>query len=303
MGSKHRSHVIAMFMALALGIAAAPGACVENIVVAGQVVARLTARGDFASAVQRAARVDQRITQAISVENVGQPRMSVRAVGGVPTIFVGNTMLLGVHEEDAARYGMSPEQVAAQWSANLARQFPRAEPCIRMGKAAAADELARAQARTAAAADVSVPARDWAIVAVVLKHLAHGRVLSEPLLEQELPRLVARVCDDIVRHATVARERRGLAAPPHAPGKCPQAGGCPACLAARRAALGIERGEETAADEEPGEVPAVAARRIEAGLRLLRSVDDERYLRDRVMVAWTIVRVVRKEYGLDREAG
>lgn len=297
MGSKHRSHVITVFMAIALACAAAaPGACAENIIVAGQVVARITARGEFASAAQRAARIDQRITQAISVENVGQPRMSVRPGAGVPTIFVGNTMLMRVYEEDAARYGLSPEQVAAQWSANLVRQFPLAEPCIRMGRASAADELSRAQARTAAAADVSVPPQDWAIVAVVLEHLAHGRAQSAPVFEQEQAGLVAQVCGDIARHAALAQERRALVTPPHAPGRCPQAGGCPACLAARRAALGIDAdGEERAGASQ--EVPSVAARRIEAGLRLMRSVDDERYLRDRVMVAWTIVKVVRKECG------
>ena len=299
MGSKHRSHVITAFIALVLAAAgASPGACAENIVVAGQVVARITARGDCASAAQRAARIDQRITQAISVENVGQPRMSVRGSAGVPAIFVGNTMLMRVSEEDAARYGLSPEQVAAQWSANLARQFPLAEPCIRMGRASAADELARAQARTAAAADVSVPPHDWAIMAVVLDHLAHARALSAPMFEQEQARLVAQVCGDIARHAALAQERRALATPPHAPGRCPQAGGCPACLAARRAALGMGvqgQGDERADDRR--EVPTVAARRIEAGLRLMHTVDDERYLRDRVMVALTVVRVVRKECG------
>lgn len=283
--------VIATLAAIALVVMpVAEGACVQEIVVANKVVARIVAPGEFGSVSRRAAKIDQRIAQAISVEDVGSPKMSVRQASGVPTIFIGKTMLMRVYPEDAKRYNVSPAQIAKQWAGNLARQFPLAEPCIHMGKGAAASELARAQARAAAAANVKVPPQDWAIVAVVLDHIARSRVLAAPVFERELPAITKRIHEDIKQNAENLRQGKPLPTPPHAPGTCPQPGGCPACRSAKAAAVG-----GSPSSDEGISVPPVVERRIEGGLKLMRIVNDQRYRRDRAMVAWTIVKAARKQ--------
>lgn len=277
------------------------GAEIEAIIVANKAVARISSPGEFGSVSQRAGRIDQRITQAISVEDVGSPAMTVRTKPGPPAVLIGDTLLLRVYAGDADRYGCAPRQLAHQWATNFERQFPLAEPCIHMDNPMAASELNRANARAAASANVQVPPADWAIVAVVLEDFARGRVMADPVFERELPELVARVYGEIVRHEDNVAGGYGGPQPPHAPGVCPEPGGCPACRAARKAAVAPPHelgdkdgahGENAGAERPP--VPRRVARRIIGGLRLMRTVDAARYHRDRVMVALTIVKATRK---------
>jgi len=296
-GNITRYHIIAALLTAVLLILPQVGSdCAQDIVLAGKVVVRISAPGPFGSVVQRAAKIDQRVTQAISVEDVGDPSMYITTVGGHPGVFIGKTMLVKVYSGDAAYHGVSKWRLARTWKGNFAKYFPMAEPCTRLSKDAASGELARAQARTAASAKVTIPPQDWAIVAVTLDHLARARPLVQSLFEQELPDRVQQIYDDIAQSIINAQQGRALPKPPHYPGTCPQLGGCPACQAAKHAAVARQTLEVggIAAEEGVLPVPKRVRRRIESGLKLLRSVDHDRYQRDRVMVASTLVKEARK---------
>jgi len=293
--SRIAASIIAPVVLVLLPVAGmAANADAEAIIVAGKVVARISSPGQFDSVYQRAAKIDKRITQAISVEDVGDPNMYIAEVAKTPAIFIGKTMLMRVYADDAVRHGISKWQLARIWKGNFAAQFPLAEPVIRMSGEEASRELARAQARTAAAAQVTIPVRDWAIVAVVLDHVSRARLLSEPVFERELPKITQAIYADILQAASNARKDMVSGPPPHAPGECPEPGGCPACRQAKNAS--IQRDDQHAAAACPP-APRSVQRRIQGGLKLMRSVTEQRYLRDRKMVAYTLVKSVHQTLG------
>ncbi len=295
----------------------ARGQCTENIVVANSVVARISCAGEHASVVERAAKIDQRIVQAISTENVGKPAMSIATSGGHPAIYIGKSFLLKVYPEDAAAYKCPPAQLAKQWSDNFTRLFPLAQPAIHMSSPTNASEQARSEAALKRAANVTVPAADWAIVAVIIDHFDLARELGAEELQQVLCMLGTRVYEDI--RQAVWNAAGGVKAPalPHEPGKCPEPGCCPGCRAAMAAivappteigasaALEPAKTEATAmatTPEDEVEIPLGVRRRIEGGIKLMCMVDQDRYLRDRVMVAHTILKATRKELPLAQAA-
>jgi hypothetical protein len=288
----------------------ARGYCAENIVVANSVVARISCAGEYASVVERAAKIDQRIVQAISTENVGKPAMSIATSGGHPAICIGKSFLLKVYPEDAAAYKCSPAQLAKQWSDNFTRLFPLAQPAIHMSSPTNASEQARSEAALKRAANVSIAPADWAIVAVIIDHFDLARELDAEDLQQVLSMLCTRVYEDI--RQAVWNGAGGVKVPalPHEPGKCPEPGCCPGCRAAMAAivappaemsasaAVEPEKPQATAMATTPEDevaVPIGVRRRIEGGIKLMGMVDQDRYLRDRAMVAHTILSATRKE--------
>lgn len=278
-----------LFPLLLVILPCARGGCAEEIVLAGKIVARISSAGEYESLTQRAAAIDKCIGNAISVENVGAPKMRVAALDGLPAIYVGKTFIMKVYSADAKPYGVTAWQLAKTWARRLGEVLPLAEPCTHMNNAAAASELAREQARAAAAANLQVPRENWAMVEVVLDELARARALPEADFQAQLPTIQQTLYRDI-RQCLANQQAAGAAAPvpAHKPGECPEPGGCAACKAAQAAALA---GLNPAA---PVTVPLAVQRRIVGGLKLLRVVDEERYLRDRVMVAATLCAAVAK---------
>ena len=288
----HRHAALTAVPLFLLGLVLGPcqsGACAEDVVIAGKVAARISCPGGFADTSQRAADIDRRIGDAISIEDVGSPKMRVADRNGNPAVFVGKTYILTAYPQDARPYKLSPQQLAKSWATQIGRLLPLAEPSIHMGNPLAGSELAREQARAAASASISVPSQRWAITDIVLADIARARALSEADYASQRTAIVGGINKVVVGYLT--RERTGgasLVTPPHKPGCCPQPGGCPACQAAMKSA------GEAAAEAAPRSVPGAMARRIVGGLKLMRAVDEPRYKRDRAMVAYTIIRTIEK---------
>ena len=276
-----RAYIVATAVLMSALVAASSSHCapIEQVVVASKVVARIASPGEYGSLLQRVAKIDQRVTQAISVEDVGSPRMSVRGVGGMPAVFIGNTMLMKAYPGDAQKHNCSADRLARQWAESFRQQFPLAEPVIHMDNPMSGSELARAKARTAASASVKVKQQDWAIVAVVLDYMARARVMADPVFERELPTLAGHIYRDVCQQGRNAQMGIAGPIPPHYPGKCPEAGGCPACRAAKKAAVAVAtRGrsglrQTSTPAAETVVVPRETLRRNVGGLKLMRGFD------------------------------
>lgn len=284
------------------------GFCQDYVILANKVAAKITAPGPFNSIFDRVAYIDKQVSQAISVEDVGRPKMYIMP-GKEPAIFIGKTLLTRVYPADVAGRGVTQMDLAKSWKANFEKLFPLAEPCIRMGRgkpAAASTTPSYTPPPVSPPAAVCVPTQDWAMVAVLLDHLLSARACDSAGFQAELPNLVARVYDDILQGMINSAQGKALSTPPHEPGKCPQGGQCPGCRKAKEEAIarpvieGAEYPCVVATNLE--DIPGVARRRIESGLKLMHSADDARYQRDRIMVAKTVLDVVRKEVKLPEAA-
>ncbi len=103
------------------------------IIVAGEPVAYIRSAGQAGSVHQRQARIDQRLTNALSnelgnifVQQTGTPNLTVNQVNGRWTVSIGNHMLIQAYPEDAQGAGTTEKALAFQWKENFARQLPRA---------------------------------------------------------------------------------------------------------------------------------------------------------------------------------
>ncbi|MGC9317620.1 MAG: hypothetical protein ACP5KN_06225 [Armatimonadota bacterium] len=128
--------VIAALIA-ATGVAVAQD--YANIVVGGEVVARIRTGGPYGSIYQRQAKIDQRITEALSAElasifdrEADGPDLDVNKVDGHWTLSIGNTMLIQALSEDAAPLGCSTKELVYQWRENFHRQLPKAVSPIKV---------------------------------------------------------------------------------------------------------------------------------------------------------------------------
>ncbi|NSW54967.1 MAG: hypothetical protein HPY44_03050 [Armatimonadetes bacterium] len=286
-----------------LSILALPemGLCEDYVILANKVAAKITSPGPFNSIFERVSYIDKQVSQAISVEDVGRPKMYV--VGGPePAIYIGKTLLTKVYPSDVAGRGMSQMDLARAWKANFERLFPLAEPCIRMGKGKpVATGPVTNYTPPAKPKVVEIPTRDWAMVAVVLDHLLLTRACSDELFDKELPNLVATLYDDILQGVVNQAQGKVVSVPPHAPGNCPEGGQCPGCRKAKQEAIARPIVDPAGVAIVPvtklEDIPSTARRRIESGLKLMHSVDDARYKADRVMVARTVFDVTRKAIG------
>ncbi len=282
---------------VALGLVVLPqlqADCAENIILAGEVVARIHDPGGFGSVFSRAAQIDKRIVNAISHENVGTPNMYI-IPGQNPAIYIGKTLVMRAYAGDARAKGMSQLQLARSWQANLAKQFPLSEPTTLMGRDRSQGELARAAEKTTQAAQrVKVPAADWALVTVAMNYLEKARAIKGAEFPQKLPALKAALYATLSRGILDQQAGKVPLQPPHYPGTCPELGGCPGCKAVITAAVASAK---AVCPEPGGSVPPMSpavSRRVGAGLKLVHNLKPERYQQDRVMIAVTLLKVMRK---------
>lgn len=296
-----RSTVVVALSLLAILAIQGVGSCQDYVILANKVAAKITSPGPFSSVFERVAYIDKQVSQAISVEDVGRPKMYIIS-GQEPAIYIGKTLLTKVYASDVAGRGMSQMDLAKAWKANFERLFPLAEPCIRMGKGKpVATGPISSYTPPAKPKVTEIPTRDWAMVAVVLDHLLLTRACSDELFEKELPNLVATLYDDILQGVVNQAQGKAVSVPPHAPGKCPEGGQCPGCRKAKQEAVARPFVDPAGVTVVPvtklEDIPSTARRRIESGLKLMHSVDDARYQADRVMVALTVFDVTRKAIG------
>ncbi len=148
-----------------------------DLVLANKLVGRLRDPGAFGSLDQRACRVEQNVTEAISVEDVGHPHMWMTSENGRPSIYIGKTFLVQVLPLDAKGAGTSASGLAQAWLAGFQQQFPRAEPCTKMGHGAcgAAASTGGGCSAPEKRAPVCVPAADKELVGDLAALLTEAR--------------------------------------------------------------------------------------------------------------------------------
>lgn len=209
---------------------------VETVVLAGQPVMTLRYAGEYGTIMQRAIKVDQAIVQAISVENVGKPKLTTKKVGSNLHVYIGKTLLTKVYPQDAKLLCTTQAALAQQWIANFKRQFPLAEPSTHMGNPNLSDELSRAKAQAAKAANVKIASEDWAITQILIDEFTAYRQLTPDEANAQKQLITTQMYRNVQQHKVNCVEH-SLPLAPHAPGKCPQTSVCPGCKAARLAAI------------------------------------------------------------------
>ncbi|MBM3471889.1 MAG: hypothetical protein FJX75_01285, partial [Armatimonadetes bacterium] len=150
-----------------------------DVILANKLVCRLRDAGGYGSVSERGSAVEKNVVEALSVENVGNPRMWTKSMGGLPAIYIGGTFLVQVRPGDAAGTGSSVSGLARQWLAAFRQQFPRAEPVTKMGRggggaAASTGGIGPGPTRRQ---PVVVPDEDKALVEEIERLLGDGRAL------------------------------------------------------------------------------------------------------------------------------
>lgn len=137
--SKVTITITACIAALVVAAGVVPAQDYGNVVLGGQVVARIRTGGPYGSIAQREAKISQRLTTALSEElasifdeEIGGPDLDVYQVNGQWTLSIGDTTLIRAYHEDAAPLGISTRELAYQWRENFARRLPRSVPPIKV---------------------------------------------------------------------------------------------------------------------------------------------------------------------------
>jgi len=151
-----------------------------DVTLANRLVCRLRDPGGYGSVSERGSAVEKNVVEALSVEDVGHPRMWTTTEGGYPAIYIGGTFLVQVRPGDAAGTGSSTSGLARQWLAAFKQQFPRAQPVTKMGTdgGGKAAGTGGGGAAPPPKRQVVIPEEDKALVEEVGRLLGDTRVLE-----------------------------------------------------------------------------------------------------------------------------
>ncbi|MGI5817836.1 MAG: hypothetical protein ACOX9R_07030 [Armatimonadota bacterium] len=182
--------IAACIAAIALTAGVAVAQDFANIVVGGEVVARIRTGGPHGSIYARQARIDQRVVQALSderphifVQALGGPDLKVYQSEGRWTLGIGNTMLIQAFPEDAV--GTTTQALIHQWRENFKRQLPRACSPIHVPqwwRDANPDATGTTEKRMH-----NLPAEDAVLVREVAEILEDTRQITNEQFEARLP--------------------------------------------------------------------------------------------------------------------
>ncbi len=155
-----------------------------DIVLANRIIGRLRDPGPYGSISARASQVEKNIVEALSVEEVGRPKMWIKMQGGLPSIYIGATFLVQVRPGDVTGTGTSTKTVAQRWLAGFKQQFPRAEPVTKMGSSGGGGSAAGSGGGSSGPKpppkkEIVVPEEDRELVGSVQAILADTRTLAE----------------------------------------------------------------------------------------------------------------------------
>jgi len=104
-----------------------------DLILANKIIGRLRDPGPYGSVSARGSQVEKNIVEALSVEEVGKPKLWTKLEDGLPSIYIGGTFLVQVRPGDVEGKGISTRTLARQWVAGFGQQFPRAEPVTKIG--------------------------------------------------------------------------------------------------------------------------------------------------------------------------
>jgi hypothetical protein len=178
-----RSTIRAALVCALTGAVVAPALAEDyyDVILANRLVCRLRDPAGYGSVSERGSAVEKSVVEALSVEDVGHPRMSIKTSGGAPAIYIGGTFLTQVRSGDAAGTGASVSSLARQWLAAFEQQFPRAEPVTKIGRGGggAGSGSGVSPDTPPVKKPVVVPEEDKALVEEVGRLLTDARALSE----------------------------------------------------------------------------------------------------------------------------
>lgn len=120
---------LALTLGLLGGLAAPALAEVGDVIVGGVLILRIRAEAGGMSIEQRVVVVHQRIVEALSRVRPFRPEaVAIRMVGGQPTLFVGDIMIITVDANHARLNGSTQQALAEIWARNLREGLPKAVP-------------------------------------------------------------------------------------------------------------------------------------------------------------------------------
>ncbi len=267
-----------------LVVAMAANAATENIVLAGEVVCRIADPGPYGSVQRRAAQIDKRICEALSIEDVGNPKMWVAQRNGLWSVFIGKTYLISVYPGDTRLYGKPAYAVASYWASRFKHLFPLAEPVTKMMA-----RRAQAGERRPAGTKPRIPKQMWGLVDRFL-------VLLEKMRSVDCAS--RRGQEEVVAEVMEAIALNWYAPPPtafgHEPGTCLSIRRCPECRRAMEQALNAGPKRPLAMQLKANLLAdAGAVRAVRQCLAYVRRVDAKRYKAERVRIAWALIRRLR----------
>ena len=121
--SRGRRYATALVMLGAMSLATAQETA--DIMLGGEVVARVRDQGTYQSVQHRAAAVDEQINQILAeTDDPGALEVSLERIDGMWAIVLGGRSVMSVYPAEAAANGMTPEMLGSIW----VRQFRDALP-------------------------------------------------------------------------------------------------------------------------------------------------------------------------------
>ena len=195
-----RLTIAACIAALLATAAIAAAQNVADIVVGGQIVARIRTGGEHGSINQRQAAIDQRIVKVLSdergeifIRELDGPRLKTFQANGRWALGIGNTTIIDVYPEDAA--GTPERTVIEQWKANFHRQLPRAVSPIHVPqwwKDAHPDEVASTEKKMH-----NLPPEDAVLIREIAEIFEAARTMSDEDFTRLLPGMERSVIDHV----------------------------------------------------------------------------------------------------------
>ncbi|MGQ9730287.1 MAG: hypothetical protein ACUVX8_03360 [Candidatus Zipacnadales bacterium] len=184
---------------LALGAASLAAQDYYDLILANRVIGRLRDPGPYGSVSARGSYVEKNIVEALSVEDVGKPKMWIKIEGGLPYIYIGRTYLVEVRPGDVTGKGISKLALARQWVAGFKQQFPGAQPLTKMGRGATDEGRSVAAPLVSTKRAITVPEEDQALVEEVTKLLTASRNLAADDFEARSAELAAEIVMLVLR--------------------------------------------------------------------------------------------------------
>lgn len=133
-----RSCAMAFVLLGAMSICAAQETA--DIIVGGEIVARVRDAGTYETVEHRAAAIDEKINEVLAAtDDPGSLEVSLEQVDGLWTILIGGQQIMSVYQAEAEANGMTPEMLGAVWVRKLKDALPGATgaPVTEIGEPAA----------------------------------------------------------------------------------------------------------------------------------------------------------------------
>ncbi len=122
-----RGRICAVCAALLLCVGISVAQDAADIMVGGEVVARVREKGAYESVEHRAAAIDEAINQALaSADDPATLEVTLEQIDGLWTVLIAGTKIMSVYPAEADSNGMAPEVLGAVWVRKLKDALPSA---------------------------------------------------------------------------------------------------------------------------------------------------------------------------------